>query len=226
MNMAIRTPYNAIRDRMHAFMMHVTMRDTLLNWFGSLKARLLALAPTVEIRPALGLQPMVAEDQPDRQALIAELNSLELRAREEAVVYQSKLDFLGKELVAIERHASTIRNQLDREHGLRTASAFATSTKINKIRIQLADLCPAQVDELLSRINAAIESLLASRDEVDSVKARLARLRRIRDEVATLKAAPISTADLLTTLRRLEHDATACVSKPLSPTRRGLTVAH
>jgi hypothetical protein len=174
----------------------MTLREVLTAW----RANMLGIVHQIVL-----LEKPVPDDQRShRERLITQLLDLQARDREADVLCQHRMRELGEALREVETQAATLRAELNGEYGRQMVRSFELDTKTTKLQRALAACAPSQVEGFIERTTVEIERLMRATSEANTIR-RLTELRTCKAQAEQLRTAPISLADVLTRIKRLEH---------------------
>ncbi|GKS58191.1 hypothetical protein YTPLAS18_17180 [Nitrospira sp.] len=168
------------------------------------------------------------DDRPiDRQSLFDELAELERGHVADMAQRQRQIDDIHAEIVQVEGRAAVLRSQLARLDHANLERSWATSQRVDRLRMAIAETAPAALNDFLAKITNELEELRhreaeirpdgSDRDYVrmkktprfqsnaPSIKRRVTALQAAYAEAEALLTAPLSAAEIVTEIRRLER---------------------
>ena len=156
-------------------------------------------------QPVISAEPTPDHPPSTREQMIEELLAIEQQGRVEAVASRRRLDALGAELQATERHRATQHHEIEVEQGHRMQRSFETDARLTRVRKDLAAAAPIQLSAFVESVTAEIERLCLTHSMEEAVTGRLNALRHAREHAEILRTAPLPMATILTELGRLEQ---------------------
>lgn len=141
----------------------------------------------------------------DRERLIARLLDLEAQSAVEAAARTEKIEHLTESLREAEARVLDLRHDLRGVHEEQLAASFRTGAELDRLRTELAASCPSAVNVFLEKVSAEIERLQHASNITPELIHRLEGLRAARAQAAALRCAPLTAAEVLNALQRIER---------------------